>query len=117
MSDNPGDPKGRAEPGFERHVFVCVNERDPGHVRGCCHSKGGTALRELFKKAIVKAGLVARVRANKAGCLDFCESGPTVVVYPEGVWYHIDDPDRDVAEIVERHLVGGEVVERCVMRF
>ena len=51
------------------------------------------------------------VRVNKAGCLDRCEEGPVIVVYPEGVWYtYVDEADID--EIVDRHIVGGEVVER-----
>jgi len=46
-----------------------------------------------------------------AGCLDRCEEGPTVVVYPEGVWYRYAD-QRDIDEIVDSHLVNGRVVER-----
>jgi (2Fe-2S) ferredoxin len=52
-----------------------------------------------------------RVRANQAGCLDVCEFGPAVVVYPEGVWYGRVTPE-DVDEIIERHILGGEPVER-----
>jgi (2Fe-2S) ferredoxin len=55
----------------------------------------------------------SRVRVNKSGCLDFCEQGPTVVVYPEGVWYSIQDPNQDIPEIVVEHLLGGKPVERC----
>ena len=54
---------------------------------------------------------VGRVRVNIAGCLDRCQEGPTVVVYPEGVWYRIATRE-DVDELIERHLVGGEPVER-----
>ena len=65
----------------------------------------------MFKQEIVKNDLVGKVRANKAGCLDFCEQGPTVVVYPEGVWYRIDDPENDVRDIVEQHCKNGKIVE------
>lgn len=119
MSDGPVgpvDPKGRTEPGYERHVFVCVNQRPAGNVRGCCHRLGGPEIRERFVKELRVRGLGARMRANNAGCLDFCEFGPTVVIYPDGVWYRIEDVERDVVEIVERHLIGGEVVERCLLR-
>ncbi len=97
---------------FERHIFICENVREKGHERGCCAEKGGEQVRELFKKALAKRGLKGRMRANKAGCLDQCEIGPTVVVYPEGVWYGLVRTAEDVDEIVDQHLIGGKVVER-----
>ena len=57
-----------------------------------------------------------KIRANKAGCLDFCEQGPTIVVYPEGIWYQIKDPERDVKDIVKEHLIEGKVVKRCQIK-
>lgn len=97
---------------YERHVFVCGNQRAADHPRGCCAPDGGDTLHKTFKAAIADRGLQRRVRANKAGCLDQCEHGPSVVVvYPEAVWYGAVTVD-DVAEIVDRHLVAGEVVER-----
>jgi (2Fe-2S) ferredoxin len=114
--DRPVDPKGRSEPGFQRHVFVCTNQRSADNPRGCCHDKGGAAVAARFKAAVVQAGLKGAVRSNSSGCLDFCEHGPCVVVYPEAVWYTIEDLGRDVDEIVDRHLVQGEVVERCRMK-
>ena len=80
------DPKGRTIIGFEKHIFVCENLREDGHPRGCCAEKGGAEIRLRFKQEIIEQGLVGKVRANKAGCLDFCEQGPTVVVYPEAIW-------------------------------
>lgn len=112
----PVDPKGRTAPGFERHVFICTNEREAGNVRGCCLHRGGGAVRDRFKAGLAARKLGGSIRPNAAGCLDFCEFGPVVVVYPEGVWYRILDLERDVDEIIERHLVGGEVVERCLLR-
>ena len=47
----------------------------------------------------------------KAGCLDRCEEGPVIVVYPEAVWYHYET-EADVDEIVKEHLQAGRVVER-----
>jgi (2Fe-2S) ferredoxin len=68
---------------YKYHVFFCLNQRDPGSERPSC----------------------------KAGCLDRCEEGPAVVVYPEGTWYtYVDESDID--EIVESHLANGKVVER-----
>jgi (2Fe-2S) ferredoxin len=52
-----------------------------------------------------------KVRINKAGCLDRCEQGPVIVVYPEEVWYTYVDKE-DIDEIIDEHLVHGRVVER-----
>ncbi|MBS1109598.1 MAG: Ferredoxin-like protein [Anaeromyxobacteraceae bacterium] len=100
---------------YVRHVFVCENRRPDGHPRGCCAGKGGAAVKEALKAELKARGLQSRIRANSAGCLDACESGAAMVVYPEGVWYGGVTP-ADVPEIVERHLVGGEPVERLVIR-
>ena len=98
-------------PPFRKHLFVCLNDRGPGHPRGSCAQKGSEALHHAFKEALKARGLSADVRANKAGCLDNCERGCSVVVYPEGVWYGRVTL-QDVDEIVEKHLVRGEPVER-----
>jgi (2Fe-2S) ferredoxin len=99
---------------FERHVFVCTNRRPEGDPRGCCAAKGSEKVRDLLKKGLKARGLNRRIRANTAGCLDACATGVTVVVYPEGVWYG-GVTASDVDEIIERHLVGGHVVERLLI--
>lgn len=98
-------------PPFQRHVFVCRNQRTPGHPKGCCSEKGSAAIREALKAAVKQHGLQGLVRINEAGCLDQCEHGVTVVVYPEAVWYGFVQL-ADVAEIVRSHLVDGRPVER-----
>lgn len=95
---------------FTHHVFVCCNRREPGHSRGCCDPDGAERLRELFKKEIKKRGLAPLVRANKAGCLDQCEQGPTVVIYPQSIWYGGVTPD-DVPRIVQETIVEGRILE------
>ena len=100
--------------GFERHVFVCTNCREPGSARPSCTTDGKGELHGLLKDAIRAAGLGARVRANKAGCLDQCEHGPTLVVYPDAVWYGHVQPS-DVPEIVSEHLVAGRPVQRLML--
>ena len=106
----PGDP-----PAFyEAHVFCCTNERPAGHPRGCCKAKGSEKLRDYMKARAKEVGL-SRVRINSSGCLDRCELGPTVVIYPEGVWYHVETR-ADVDEVLTRHLVQGERVERLMLQ-
>ncbi len=98
-------------PPFERHVFVCENRRPPGHPKGCCAEKGSEAVRAAFKAELARRGLEGKVRANAAGCLDACENGVALVVYPEQVWYGRVTV-ADVPEIVEEHLVNGRPVVR-----
>src|SRR5438105_9507054 len=102
-------------PGFKHHIFICTNQREPGSPRGCCNPNGNAELHKAFKDAIAARGLKATVRANKSGCLDQCEHGPNVVVYPEAVWYGRVMPE-DVAEIIESHIVSGAPVERLRLK-
>ncbi|MFH1805700.1 MAG: (2Fe-2S) ferredoxin domain-containing protein [Pseudomonadota bacterium] len=95
---------------FKDHVFVCQNERPAGHERGCCHSKGATKLRNYMKVRAKEMGL-PQTRINTAGCLDRCGLGPVMVIYPQGVWYRFETM-ADIDEILQRHLVDGEIVER-----
>jgi (2Fe-2S) ferredoxin len=101
-------------PSFQRHVFVCVNERPADDPKGCCKAKGGIEVRDRLKAELKTRGISKAVRANNAGCLDFCEHGVTVVVYPEQVWYGGVTVD-DIPEIIDKHLIGGEVVERLMI--
>ncbi len=101
---------------YEHHVFFCTNVREPdasGNVRPSCGGKNAEALRDYAKKKVKSLGLSGpgKVRINNAGCLDRCEEGPCVVVYPEETWYTFVD-EHDIDEIVESHLAKGEVVER-----
>lgn len=99
---------------YKYHLFVCTNRRPEGHPKGCCSEKGSEALREFFKEEIRRLGLRGQVRANIAGCLDACQFGPSVVVYPEAVWYQVSNLE-DAREIIERHIQHGEIVERLRM--
>jgi (2Fe-2S) ferredoxin len=96
-------------PAYTHHLFVCGNVRAPGHSRGCCDPSGKQELREAFKRELKKAGLGPFVRANHAGCLDQCEHGPNVVIYPQGVWYGRVRVE-DVPRIVARTLLQGEIL-------
>lgn len=96
---------------YRRHVFFCCNQRDGGET--CCNDKGASAMRDYAKQRVKDLGLSGegKLRVNQAGCLDRCEEGPCIVVYPEAVWYSYVDR-ADIDEIVEEHLRHGRVVER-----
>jgi len=94
----------------KKQIFICLNQREEGHPRGCCDPTGQGELQCLFKTKLAQRGLDL-VRANKSGCLDQCELGPTVVVYPEGIFYGGVHPE-DVDEIIESHILNDRPVER-----
>ena len=98
---------------YEKHIFVCINQRDADHPRGDCASKGGVDLHANLKQLVRDRLPGAPIRVNKAGCLDTCECGVSMVVYPDGVWYGQVN-ESDLEEIVESHLKDGKVVERLV---
>lgn len=101
--------------GYQTHLFVCVNERRDGHARGCCASRGGARVRARFKALVAAHGLQGSVRANQSGCLDYCEQGVAMVVYPEGVWYG-QVTLADVDRIFEEHVLGGRPLEDKLLR-
>jgi (2Fe-2S) ferredoxin len=105
---------GAETPYYRCHVFCCLNERPEAHPRGSCARKGSVRLRNYMKARVKELGL-AGVRINASGCLERCELGPTMVIYPEGVWYHYETRD-DVDEILQRHLVEGGRVGRLLLR-
>ena len=98
---------------YRMHVFCCTNERPPGHPRGCCKEKGSIRLRNYMKARAKELGL-DDVRINVAGCLDRCELGPTMVIYPDGVWYSCRTPE-DVEEVLQVHVLGGGRVARLML--
>jgi len=100
---------------FERHIFICTNQRPDAHPRGCCNPSGEAELHRVFKAKLAERGISGdKVRANKSGCLEQCEVGPTVVVYPEAVWYGGVTPS-DVDEIIDSHILGGRPVARLII--
>lgn len=96
---------------YQRHVFFCCNQRDDG--RACCNDKGASRVRDYCKQRVKALGLAGpgKLRINLSGCLDRCNEGPVIVIYPEDVWYTYVD-ERDVDEIIEEHLRHGRIVER-----
>jgi len=99
---------------YDIHVFCCINERVKDHPRGSCSARGSILLQGYMKAQAKKMNFENRVRINRSGCLDRCELGPTMVIYPEGVWYTYSTRE-DVDEILDRHLRKGECVERLLL--
>jgi len=103
-----------SEPFYKYHLFFCTNKRADG--RQSCEDYGASKVRAYAKDLVKKRGLAIEggVRVNTAGCLNRCSAGPALVVYPEGVWYSFVD-NEDIDEIVEQHLIKGQVVERLLI--
>jgi (2Fe-2S) ferredoxin len=97
---------------FDKHVFFCTHQRKDGS--DCCNNHGAEKARDYVKKKVKELDISTRknkIRINSAGCMDRCDDGPVIVVYPEGTWYtYVDNNDLD--EIIEEHLKHGRIVER-----
>ncbi len=99
---------------YSQHIFCCTNERPPDAPRGSCKAKGSVELRNYMNARLKEMGLKDGRRVNSAGCLDRCELGPVMVIYPEGTWYSYATKG-DVDEILERHVQNGEIVDRLLL--
>lgn len=96
---------------YRYHLFFCTNHRKDG--RQCCQNSNAQDIRDYAKARIQELGIAGKggVRINTAGCLDRCAEGPVIVVYPDEVWYTYVDR-QDIDDIIEQHLVNGQIVER-----
>ena len=99
---------------FEKHIFICTNQRAAGEKKSCGEACGMELVRE-FKRQLKEKNLKGRMRAQRAGCLDACEYGPALVIYPEGVFYRATV--NDVTEIVDEHLIGNRIVKNLQIDF
>ncbi len=100
---------------YDKHIFICTNQRAAGAARRSCGEAHGLELVDAFKKKLKEKNLNIRIRAQKAGCLDICDFGPTLVVYPEGVFY-VGVTVNDVDEIISEHIENNRPVERLRLR-
>jgi len=114
MSDAPADPRLF----YQRHIFMCTNVRPEGHPRGCCMARaaamGGVEKVRGYAREKARQLGIEGIRLNAAGCLDRCEYGPNMVIYPEGVWYRYEST-QDIDEILETHVKNGGRVERLML--
>ncbi|TMH99311.1 MAG: (2Fe-2S) ferredoxin domain-containing protein [Betaproteobacteria bacterium] len=96
---------------YKRHVFFCCNQREP--LETCCNNHGALEMQAYAKQRIKSLRMdgKGKVRINKAGCLDRCNEGPILVVYPDAARYTYVDK-HDVEEIIDSHVVYGRIVER-----
>ena len=96
---------------YKRHIFFCTNQRADGEA--CCQNHGANDMRTYAKERVkvLVPKSAGRMRVNSAGCMDRCEKGPVMVVYPEAVWYRYGSK-ADIDEIINEHLLHGRVVER-----
>jgi len=98
---------------FRYHAFCCYQQRPPNHPRGSCGARGAQPLWERLA-SLIQARQLSKVATVGTGCLGFCNAGPLMVVYPEGIWYQPQTHD-DIDEIVQSHFVEGKPVERLIV--
>ncbi len=100
---------------FDKHIFICTNERVAGAARKSCGEAHGMEIVDAFKKKLKELNLPIKLRAQRAGCLDICDFGQTVAVYPEGIFY-VGVQLSDVNEIITEHIINNQPVERLKLK-
>lgn len=99
---------------YDIHIFVCNNQRT-GTEKLSCGEAHGLELVGEFKKQLKDLNVNLKTRANKSGCLGICDLGPTIAIYPEGVFY-VGVQKEDVREIVSSHIVNKIPVDRLLLK-
>lgn len=97
-------------PHYKAHLFCCINERPDPALKPSCGKQGGIELHAYLKAKVKEAGLQGKIRVNKSGCLDVCEKGPALVIYPEATWYSFTSRE-DIDRIFEEHLILGQKIK------
>jgi len=92
---------------YRSHVLICTGTG--------CVSSGAKTIKESLEGELAANDLTEEIKIVETGCHGFCEKGPIMIVYPEGVFYCELQPD-DMAEIVEEHLLKGRTVERLLFK-
>ena len=94
---------------FRYHAFVCTQEKAEGVP--CCSAAGSFRVLDALHRELGTKALADEVQVSGCGCLGVCDSGPVMIVYPEGVWY-TKLTANDVPEIVSSHFQAGKKVTR-----
>lgn len=100
---------------YDKHIFICTNQRAPEAARKSCGEAHGLEIVSAFKNKLKEKNLPIKVRAQKAGCLDICDFGQTIVVYPEGVFY-VGVELADIDEIIHEHIMNNRPVQRLILQ-
>jgi len=98
-------PHAHAHARLAKHVLVCANAD--------CAERGSLGLLSSLRRLVKRAGRERDIRVTRAGCMGRCGEGPTVAVYPDGIWYRqVGEDDAD--ELVREHLLADRLVARLV---
>lgn len=100
---------------YKYHIFCCINERPADNPKGCCKAKGSDEILDYLKGAVHDKGLKQEIKVSASKCLGACSHGPSVVIYPEGVWYTVSTV-KDAQEVLEKHILNGKIVDRLIMK-
>ena len=95
---------------YDKHIFICTNDRGENSTKQSC---GSLDIRKEFVSLINASGLKGKVRANKSGCLDLCEQGPAIVIYPQGYWY-MNVEKRNIEKIFYESVIGDNPVVELI---
>ena len=100
---------------YDKHIFICNNTRADNLGKMYCGNKG-LDLRKQFIQILNRPEYnKLKIRVNKSGCLDECQSGPAIVIYPQGFWYYRVELD-DVEEIINESIIGNNYINRLSER-
>jgi (2Fe-2S) ferredoxin len=99
---------------YTKHVLLCTNQKAAG--KACCANSGGDVFFQYMKTKLVELGMhgPGKIRMSKSGCLGRCNSGPCIVIYPEGVWYSYAT-FADLDKIIELHLLADTKVDELLI--